>query len=106
MTTTPLQMPSDARKTEADLLLSDLLRELEQIPREHWTVLLSFLRLFRKSLGQVEPMSDRALMQVLEFAKTPNPERQASLKALLQSWVDEGDGQEQRETWACLKQAL
>jgi hypothetical protein len=111
MSTIPLQGPvtSDPQAQQevtGEVLISDLIREIEQIPRGSWVAILAFIRIFRANLGQAAQTPDEQWVQALEMAKTPNAERGQALRDLLQSWVDEEDGQEQRETWAFLRQAL
>lgn len=87
-------------------MLSDLVREIEQIPRDAWLGLLTLIQLFRANLGQTTSTPDEQWEQAIGMATVSNAERKQALGDLLQSWVSEGDGQEQRETWAFLRQAL
>lgn len=87
-------------------MLSDLVREIEQIPRDAWVGLLTLIQLFRANLGQAAVTPEEQWKQALEMAKVPSAERKQALDDLLQSWVTEGDGKEQQETWEFLRQAL
>lgn len=49
--------------------------------------------------------ADEYALQLLEKHFPPEDRRKA-LVALLQSWIDEGDEEEQRETFEALKQGL
>lgn len=106
MTGTPLQKPPSKPKPDPEIMLSDLVREIEQIPRDAWVGLLMLIQLFRANLGQAALAPEEQWKQALEMAKVPNAERKQALGDLLQSWVTEGDGQEQKETWEFLRQAL
>jgi hypothetical protein len=72
--------------------LECLTQEIQQIPSAQWNNLLELLKIFRQSVNP---------------AQTLNPPivNQAALD-LLRSWREEGNEDEQRETWEFLQQAL
>jgi hypothetical protein len=70
--------------------LETLIQEIQQIPPAQWNNLLSLLQVFRQAVGD---------------PPAPPKVNQAAID-LLRSWREEGDEQEQRETWEFLKIAL
>lgn len=83
--------------------LPQLLQEIQQIPKEYWPNLLQIIRLFRESVNGDKPASVLLEKQAIEI--TPAQQYEA-LSQLIQSWVDEGDEQEQTETAEYLRQVL
>jgi hypothetical protein len=75
--------------------LETLVQEIQQTPPDQWAHLLAILRIFRQSVGSASSSE----------SSTPPPINQAAID-LLRSWREEGDEEEQRETWEFLKQAL
>ncbi|HIK12793.1 MAG TPA: hypothetical protein IGS52_21470 [Oscillatoriaceae cyanobacterium M33_DOE_052] len=84
-------------------LLPQLLQEIQQTPKEYWPNLLQIIRLFRESVNGDKPASAPLDQQAIEM--TPAQQYEA-LSQLIQSWVDEGDEQEQTETAEYLRQVL
>lgn len=74
--------------------LEVLVREIEQTPPSQWGHLLEILRIFRQSVAASSQSST-----------TTPPVNQAALD-LLRSWREDGNEEEQRETWEFLQQAL
>jgi hypothetical protein len=74
--------------------LETLIQEIQQTPPEQWAHLLEILRIFRQSVSSESNVES-----------TSPPINQAAID-LLHSWREEGDEEEQRETWEFLKQAL
>ena len=72
--------------------LECLTQEIEQIPPAQWNNLLELLKIFRQSVNP--PRSTEPIIV-----------NQAALE-LLRSWREDGDEEEQRETWEFLQQAL
>jgi hypothetical protein len=70
--------------------LETLIQEIQQIPPAQWNNLLGLLQVFRQAVSNPAP---------------PTKVNQAAID-LLRSWREEGDEQEQRETWEFLKTAL
>jgi hypothetical protein len=69
--------------------LETLIQEIQQIPPAQWNNLLGLLQVFRQAVGN-----------------PPQPKANQAAIDLLRSWREEGDEQEQRETWEFLKTAL
>jgi hypothetical protein len=69
--------------------LETLIQEIQQIPPAQWNNLLGLLQVFRQAV-----------------ANPPPPKVNQAAIDLLRSWREEGDEQEQRETWEFLKTAL
>ncbi len=74
--------------TTASPELQTLIQEIQQIPPAQWNNLLALLQVFRKTVTPDQPKVNQAAID------------------LLRSWREEGDEQEQRETWEFLQTAL
>lgn len=72
--------------------LECLTQEIQQIPSAQWNNLLELLKIFRQSVNPPQTLN-------------PPIVNQAALD-LLRSWREEGNEDEQRETWEFLQQAL
>lgn len=86
-----------------------LVLEIDKIPQEYWQNLLEIIRLFRKSV-MIKATPVDAWEKVKHDLKNPDPvvdaARQKALSEMLRSWDEEGDEQEQKETWEILSKAL
>jgi hypothetical protein len=74
--------------TTATPELQTLIQEIQQIPPTQWNNLLELLQVFRKTVSPDQPKVNQAAID------------------LLRSWREEGDEQDQRETWEFLQTAL
>ena len=72
--------------------LECLTQEIQQIQSGQWNNLLKLLKIFRQSVNPPQTLN-------------PPIVNQAALD-LLRSWREDGDEDEQRETWEFLQQAL
>ena len=97
---------SDAAAAISAALLVKLVQEIERTPTQHWDDLLQTIRRFRQGLAVQPSTSEQAWSEALQAASTPNPERQAVLSQLLDTWIADEDEQEQASTWQFLSQAL
>lgn len=87
--------------------IAELLREIQQTPREYWPNLLQMIRLFRETVTMKPGAVDYAkAIDVTKLSKEEMIERNKAAIELINSWVDEGDEQEQTETAEYLRQAL
>lgn len=83
--------------------------EIDKIPQAYWPNLLEIIRLFRESVMiKGEPVD--AWEKVKYDLNNPDPvvdaARQKALSETLRLWREEGDEQEQKETWEILSKAL
>ena len=86
--------------------IADLLREIQQTPEEYWPNLLQMIQLFRETVT-MKPTSSDTQKKVIDEIKAIDPFQQHEvISKLLQSWVDEGDEQEQTETAEILRKGL
>ena len=74
--------------TTANPELQTLIQEIQQIPPAQWNNLLALLQVFRKTVTPDQPKVNQAAID------------------LLRSWREEGDEQDQQETWEFLQTAL
>jgi hypothetical protein len=87
--------------------LAELLNEIEQTPPEYWPNLLEIIRQFRQSVAQANKISANPdLTEIVKMSKSEKIERNKSIIDLINSWVEEGDEQEQTETAEYLRKAL
>ncbi|MEQ8468564.1 hypothetical protein [Coleofasciculus sp. E1-EBD-02] len=97
-------LATEIDSTEALEQISTL---VAKIPQAYLPKLLQMIRLFREIVVVEQESSANA--KLIAFSQLPQEERvkrnQAAI-ALLNSWVEEGDEQEQKETWEILDQAL
>lgn len=85
----------------------DLLREIQQIPRDYWPNLLQLIRLFRESVALKPGLSTEPMETVVtEMSQAERMQRNQAAIELLRSWEEEGDEQEQTETWEYLRRVL
>jgi hypothetical protein len=89
----PQTLPPDTLPPDIEVLI----QEIRQTPSTQWAHLLEILRIFRQSVTSTTDSQS----QPLEIP----PRNQAAIE-LLRSWREEGDEQEQRETWEFLQKAL
>ncbi|MFP5272180.1 hypothetical protein [Coleofasciculus sp.] len=90
-------------------VLAKLILEIQQTPEEYLPNLLQIVRLFRESVT-MKSVRSQVSEQAMDEIKNPDPVkksvRQIALSELLRSWREEGDEQEQKETWEILEKAL
>jgi hypothetical protein len=90
-------------------ILGKLILEIQQTPEEYLPNLLQLVRLFRESVT-MKPVRSHTYAKGLDEIKNPDPVkkavRQMALSELLRQWEEEGDEQEQTETWEILSKAL
>jgi len=90
-------------------VLARLILEIQQTPEEYLPNLLQIVRLFRESVT-MKPVRSDAYVKAMDEIKNPDPVkkavRQMALSELLRQWEEEGDEQEQTETWEILSKAL
>ncbi len=98
------QSLSHIENTVPEVSIKEILQELQQTPREHWGNLLQIMRLFRESVTLTSEVSHSSEEKTRETEKLI--QQHEALSKLTQEWIDEGDEQEQTETWEYLRQAL
>lgn len=102
------QHQSDGESYFPEVPITELLQEIEQTPREYRSNLLQIMRLFRESVTHKPELSKAP--QQKTTPQTPEAERliqqHKALSELTKQWIEEGDEQEQTETWEYLRQAL
>ena len=84
--------------------------EIDKIPQEYWPHLFEMICLYRKTVEMKVSSPDSKEKFNKEDLKNPNPlvaaAKQKALSELLRSWREEGDEEEQKETWEILSKAL
>ncbi|MBD2409118.1 hypothetical protein FACHB389_29825 [Nostoc calcicola FACHB-389] len=97
---------AEVSNNRAETCLVEILREIQETPKEYWPNLLAILRVFRESVTikpELLTPSQKELDQ--QEQEILNQQHQA-LKQLTKQWLEEGDKQEQTETWEYLTQAI
>lgn len=83
--------------------------EINKIPKEYWPKLFEIIRLYGESVA-MKQTAEQAAQKAREELQNPDPvlkaARQKALSELLRSWREEGDEQDQKETWEILDKAL
>ena len=99
---------TESDSTQDNHLLAKLILEIQQTPEEYLPNLLQIVRLFRESVTLKPAPSDiseqKAATETLEANRLAQQHK--ALKELTRLWIEEGDKQEQTETWEYLRQAL
>ena len=85
------------------LLINEILKELQLTPKEQWENLLQIMRTFRQATN---PDPKPAPLTLEEQERREQIKKNQAVIELLRQWREEGDEQEQTETWEILKQAL
>lgn len=98
--------------TSSSHSLAELLNEIEQTPPEYWPNLLEIIRQFRQSVAQANVTqankisANPDLTEIVKMSKSERIKRNQSIIDLINSWVEDGDEQEQTETAEYLRTAL
>ncbi|MBW4592063.1 MAG: hypothetical protein KME46_03820 [Brasilonema angustatum HA4187-MV1] len=88
----------------SEVSITELLQEIQQTPREYWSNLLQIIRLFRESVILKPGLSETSEQEIPENDRLIQQHK--ALSKLTKEWIEEGDEQEQTETWEYLRQAL
>jgi hypothetical protein len=100
---------ASAPETRIGNEMVEFLSVIQQTPREYWPNLLKMMRLFLETVtvkpGLSEP-ADTSTKATAEINTIDPLQQHEALSKLLQSWVDDGDEQEQTETAEVLRKAL
>lgn len=101
MSETPISHP-EQKPENSETLREKILMEINQTPPEHWSTLLRMIQLFRETVTLKSiPSQDTGLShsEPIDLVK-----QDETINNLLQSWVEEGDEEEQTETGEYLRQ--
>jgi hypothetical protein len=84
----------------------EFLQEIQATPRESWPQLIQIMRLFREAVTKEHKVSDISIPAKDTNGKFDPIEQHKALSELLRSWREEGDEEDQKETWEILSKAL
>ena len=86
----------------------ELLQEIMQTPREYWPNLLKTIRLFRETVSELPkaPTARVEEVDLTQLSKEERIKRNQGAIALINSWVEEGDEEEQTETAEALESVI
>jgi len=107
-TSTERNTPQDNSAIQDNDILAKLIVEIQQTPAEHLPNLLQILCLFRESVTLNPIPSDAPEEKSIPETQENNQltQQHQALKKLTKAWIEEGDEEEQTETWEYLRQAL
>ena len=81
--------------TNPSTSFASLLKEIEAIPEEHWTELLSTLQQFRQNISANQPVTTKE-----------QPKKNQAAIDLMNPGIHEDNPEEQQKTWDALEKAL
>lgn len=93
------QPENEIKNNSTEVSVADILKEMQQLPREYWYNLLQIIKIYRESVTQTT-----ALEQTQETDRLMQQHR--ALSELSKQWIEEGDEKEQTETWEYLRKNL
>lgn len=86
--------------------LTEILQEIQATPKQYWPNLLQILRVFRESVTLKTELSNHTQPEIdTQHQQLLNQQHQA-LKRLTKEWLEEGEQEEQTETWEYLRQEI
>jgi len=101
-----MHLSSEVESNATQIGITELLQEIQATPKEHWSNLLQMVRLFRESVtmksGETGEPEAGAIRETSELLA----KQHQALRELTRQWIEEGDEEEQTETWEYLRQAL
>ncbi len=100
------QPPSNQGVAHNEVSIMDILQELQETPREHWSNLVQIIRLFRESVTSKNELSNSSEQENQEKEADRLIQQHHALSKLTQEWIESGDEKEQTETWEYLHQKL
>ncbi|MEG3834853.1 hypothetical protein QUA46_09955 [Microcoleus sp. MON2_D6] len=90
--------------------IAAFLRVIQQTPREYWPNLLQMMRLFMETVTVTpilsEPPQTSEKIDITKLSLEERIQRNKGAIELINSWIEEGDEQEQTETAEYLRKAL
>jgi hypothetical protein len=96
----------EVSNTAEENYLTEILREIQTTPKEHWPNLLQIMRVFRESVTSKTDLLNHNQQEIdAQQQQLLNQQHQA-LKKLTKEWLEEGEQQEQTETWEYLRQEI
>jgi hypothetical protein len=90
--------------------IAEFLVVIQQTPREYWPNLLQMMRLFLETVTVKpvlsEPTQTPDQIDITQLSLEERIQRNQGAINLINSWVEQGDEQEQTETWEDLRKIL
>jgi hypothetical protein len=97
-----INKPELSNTTEENHLI-EILREIQATPKEYWTNLLQIMRVFRESVTFKPEIFNHSQLEIDAQQQLLNQQHQL-LKELTKEWLEQGEQEEQTETWEYLRQ--
>lgn len=97
--TTVIKENSESKnEVNSEISIVDILSEIQAIPQEYWPNLCKLIKIFQETVTLTCEKQD----QLLPEDKKLLIGQHKALKELTKQWIEEGDEQEQTETYAYL----
>ncbi|MDZ8105864.1 MAG: hypothetical protein RM338_09625 [Nostoc sp. DedQUE12a] len=97
---------AEASNNQKETCLIEILREIQETPKEYWPNLLAIMRVFRESVTIKPELVSNSPKELNKQEQEILNQQHQSLKQLTKQWLEEGDEKEQTETWEYLSQAI
>jgi len=96
----------EVTNTTKENYLTEILREIQTTPKEYWPNLLQIMRVFRESVTFKTELLNHNQQEIDAKQQQILNQQYQSLKQLTKEWIEEGELQEQTETWEYLRQEI
>lgn len=108
MTQTIIKEDEKTVNTSKEVYFSEILQEIQGIPREYWSNLLQILRAFREVTNPSTEISiSNVKNELLEIDPSEQMKKNQAALELLRRWEEDSDDeQEQKEAWEILSKAF
>jgi len=101
-----MHLSSEVESNATQIGMKELLQEIQATPKEHWSNLLQMVRLFRESVTMKSGETWEPEAEAIGETSALLAKQHQALRELTRQWIEEGDEEEQTETWEYLRQAL
>ncbi|BAY79849.1 hypothetical protein NIES25_63370 (plasmid) [Nostoc linckia NIES-25] len=106
MSQTNLFKEAEFSNNREETCLIEILREIQETPKEYWPNLLAIIRVFRESVTLKQELLTHSQKELYKQEKEVLNQQHQALKQLTKEWLEEGDEQEQTETWEYLSHKI
>ncbi|AFZ58111.1 hypothetical protein H6G54_15685 [Anabaena cylindrica FACHB-243] len=94
----------EVTNTTKENYLTEILHEIQTTPKEYWPNLLQIMRVFRESVTFKTDLLNHNQQEIDAKQQQLLNQQHQALKQLTKEWLEEGEQQEQTETWEYLRQ--
>ncbi|MTJ47921.1 hypothetical protein [Dolichospermum sp. UHCC 0259] len=86
--------------------LTEILGEIQATPKEYWQNLLQIMRVFRESVTFKTELLNHDQQEIDAQQQQILNQQSQALKQLTKEWIEEGELEDQTETWEYLRQEI